>query len=175
MRWAIALLHLPPAHTPFLSIQTDQRVCELIGEQWAFLMSGKEKLALQSHSVAHPELHPRQRLEKLGAIIEYANAPGPLSVSVGVAVDEIRAEALIWDADGSHSRHLHKVQRPWRVCAWASSNQKWWLWPVMYPQVDGEHRISWSFKWIYLKHRNHFLPPKYLTVNANVLGCRAVL
>lgn len=49
-------------------------------------MSEKGKLELQSHSVAHPELQPRQRLEKLGAIIEYANAPGPLTVSLSVGL-----------------------------------------------------------------------------------------
>lgn len=67
---------------------------------------------------AHPELQPRQRLEKPGAIIEYANAAGPLTVSLGVALDEIRAEALMWSADGSQNRHVHKVQRAGR--AWMS-------------------------------------------------------
>lgn len=70
---------------------------------------------MQSHSAAHPELQPRQRLEKPGAIIEYANARRPLTVSLSVALDEIRAEALMWDADGSQNRHVHKVQRAGRV------------------------------------------------------------
>lgn len=60
---------------------------------------------------AHPELQPRQRLEKPGSIIEYVNAPGPLTVRASVALDEIRAEALIWDAGGSQIRHMHKVCR----------------------------------------------------------------
>lgn len=78
-------------------------------------MSERGKLELQSHSAAHPELQPRQRLEKPGAIIEYANAPGPLTVSVSVALDEISAEALIWDADGRQNRHVYKVQKAGRV------------------------------------------------------------
>lgn len=61
--------------------------------------------------MAHPELQPRRWLEKPGAIIEYANAPGPLSVSLSVALDEIRAEALIWDTGGSQNRHVHKAHR----------------------------------------------------------------
>lgn len=72
-------------------------------------MSEGGKLELQSHS-AHPEPQPRQRLEKPGAIIEYANARGPLAVGLGVALDEIRAEALIWDTDGRRNRRVHKVQ-----------------------------------------------------------------
>lgn len=62
-----------------------------------------------------PRAAAEPRLEKPGAIIEYANAPGPLTVSLSVALDEIRAEALIWDTDGSQNRHVHKVQRAGRV------------------------------------------------------------
>lgn len=58
-------------------------------------MSERGKLELQSHSVAHPELRRRQRLEKPGAIIENANAQGPLTVSPSVPLDEIGAQALI--------------------------------------------------------------------------------
>lgn len=76
-------------------------------------MSERGKLQLQSHSAAHPELQPRQRLEKPGAIIEYANAPGPLTVSGAVALDEI--SALIWDTDGSHKRHVCKVRQAGRM------------------------------------------------------------
>lgn len=76
-------------------------------------MSERGKLQLQSHSAAHPELQPRQRLEKPGAIIEYANAPGPLTVSGAGALDEI--SALIWDTDGSHKRHVYKVRQAGRV------------------------------------------------------------
>lgn len=106
---------LPHTHTPILAIQTDQCVCELIGEQWAFFNEREREIRVAKPQCAHPELQPRQRLEKLGAIIEYANAPGPLTVSLSVALDEIRAEALIWDTDGSQNRHVHKVQRGGRV------------------------------------------------------------
>lgn len=62
-------------------------------------MSEKGKLELQKPLHAQPELQPRQRLEKLLAIMEYANAAGSFAVSVGVAADEIRTAALIWDTD----------------------------------------------------------------------------
>lgn len=78
-------------------------------------MSERGKLELQSHSAAHPELQPRQRLEKPSAIIEYANAPGPLTVGVSVALDEISAGALIRDADGSRNRRVYKVKKAERV------------------------------------------------------------
>ena len=81
-------------------------------------MSKKGKLELQSHSVAHPALQPRLQHEKLGAIIEYANASGPLTVSFSVALDEISAEALIWYADESQNRHVYKAQKAGRVCIW---------------------------------------------------------
>ena len=122
---ANALSHCPPpppsscththTHTPILAIQTDQCVCELIGEQWAFFNEREREIRVAKPQSAHPEPQPRQRLEKPGAIIEYANARGPLTVSLSVALDEIRAEALIWDADGSQNRHVHKVQRAGRV------------------------------------------------------------
>lgn len=77
-------------------------------------MSEKGKLELQKPLHAHPELQPRQRLEKLVAIMEYANAAGSFPVGVGVAADEIRTRALIWDADRDQN-HVHKVPRAGRV------------------------------------------------------------
>lgn len=56
---------------------------------------------------------PRAAAAATGAIIEYANAPGPLTVSGRAALDEI--SALIWDTDGSHNRHVYKVQKAGRV------------------------------------------------------------
>lgn len=78
-------------------------------------MSERGKLELQSHSAHTQSCSRGNGLKKLGAIIEYANAPGPFTVSLSVALDEIRAEALIWDTDGSQNRHVHKVQRAGRV------------------------------------------------------------
>lgn len=43
--------------------------------------------------------------------MEYANAPGPLTVSLSVALNEMRTEALIWDADGSHNHHVQEESR----------------------------------------------------------------
>lgn len=80
-------------------------------------MSEKGKLELQKPLHAHPELQSRQRLEKLVAIMEYANAAGSFPVvvpCVGVAADEIRTGALIWDADRTQN-HVHKVPRAGRV------------------------------------------------------------
>lgn len=77
-------------------------------------MSKRGKLELRKPLHAHPELQPRQRLEKLVAIMEYANAPSSFPVSVSVAADEIRARALIWDTDRNQN-HVHKVPRAGRV------------------------------------------------------------
>lgn len=77
-------------------------------------MSEKGKLELQKPLHARPELQPRQRREKLLAIMEYANATGSFPVSVGVAADEIRTGALIWDTDRNQN-HVHKVPRAGRV------------------------------------------------------------
>lgn len=77
-------------------------------------MREKGKLELQKLLHAHPELQPRQRLEKLVAMMEYANAAGSFPVSVGVAADEIRTGTLIWDTDRNQN-HVHKVPRAGRV------------------------------------------------------------
>lgn len=77
-------------------------------------MSEKGKLELQKPLHAHPELQPRQRLEKLVAIMEYANAASSFPVSGGAAAAEIRTGALIWDAD-RYQNHVHKVPIVGRV------------------------------------------------------------
>lgn len=109
---------------------------------------------MQSHSVAHPELQPRQRLEKPGAIIEYANAPGPFTVSLSVALDEIRAEALIWDTGGSQNSRMHKAHRAGTVDE-TCSNQRSSAKPVM---TLGAVTVSRFQRVFYLDtHRKQYL------------------